>query len=516
MIKTLFFCLLAVLSLSVLGFQQQENSTETSRRQITLKRAFPAKVGSSNRTLTLSSGDIESIQDKLATGNEKEKTLDEAIDSAKSLSALGQKRTADQNRQAKQLYSAVIDHGSKNQSLTARNDLAVLYLSQGKADLALAQMNAIDFDKVPAGKKFAIRYNQARALEQDGRLAAALKTYEQSYHDKPSFFRTANSALTLLASNKVLDKYAQITTWNGRLLEQGKVQLARQHLTGFANQVQSEREAARLLPALMQLQLAGHRQPQVYQTQRRMAKMLHGTKFDRFLNELDKIYLGDLTGFLDEPRQVRNVFSMSQAYPIELAELFKRVGNDYRRRGVWDQATARYLAAWELDIENTDYPLSVMTVLKEHSAEIKNARNIRQSLIKRLFDLKGGHYWEKDYKNILRKHILLAQIFEMEKKWGNASNSHSVIFQWKYAIKAQSQLSRRPAPGLYRSLAHAYRMKGKQNKALSAEMHAAAGFIVLGKPSAAGPLIEKLNSHQRAELDGLVRSYQVAQEKEIP
>ncbi|MDJ0837919.1 MAG: hypothetical protein QNK37_15500 [Acidobacteriota bacterium] len=474
--------------------QEQKPVDDALPAQIDMKRIKKKDPKLSPETLRKLQTDLASPQ-----ADKKNRAIAQASVSAKTLRVAGLRQgDREKTEQAVVLYRGIIENGNTQEKITARNDLAVLYLQTGDATKAYEQMSRVDIQQAPQHQRFALRYNQGQALEKTGRTKEALTAYRRSFSENTKFVKAASSAMRLLRQSDEPTRFRDIADLSKRLVDQGKPEIARTHLMGAIRENPGNRGLYDLKSGLVELHYRDFHRPERYRKEmrpeyRQLVEAAPDMK--KAVDQLDRAYLGDLSPVLVDMDRTYNLFSEWIGWQTSptFSKTMKRIGDDYRLQGNSKQALTRYIAAWRIDPEDTEAPLHAANLLRDHPGLDDKNRTILNSLVRTIFAEKGRDYSKKDYRNILRKHLLLATLFEREQKWGNSSNPLSVIFQLEHAIEAREQLrERKPSPGLYERLGRAERQRGNLSKAVDAELTAVQGYLELEKPESAEPLLQRL------------------------
>jgi tetratricopeptide (TPR) repeat protein len=177
----------------------------------------------------------------------------------------------------------------------------------------------------------------------------------------------------------------------------------------------------------------------------------------------------------------------------------KTIGDSYDRAEQPRQALALYSGAWSLDPTNTEAALYVALTLRDHAEGLDPGGRLLSRMTESVFEEKGAAYQKQDWLNILRQHVLLATIFEKEGKWGPRTNSHSAIFQWTNALRADDQIRQRDpnfplSPGIYLHLGECHQRVGDPGLAWSAFAKASYAFLKASKPDEAASALERARS----------------------
>ncbi|MFC1763514.1 hypothetical protein ACFL6U_15730 [Planctomycetota bacterium] len=129
-----------------------------------------------------------------------------------------------------------------------------------------------------------------------------------------------------------------------------------------------------------------------------------------------------------------------------LSDFIKMVGDHYYRQGDPQSlrlSMQRYCHAWGVNTKNMEAALYLANVLHYDQQHLKQQLDpnglILDMFINRLFQVKNLQYRldvGKDWERILKCHIVLATIFENQKRWGPQENPRTAWFQWQLASNA--------------------------------------------------------------------------------
>jgi tetratricopeptide (TPR) repeat protein len=218
---------------------------------------------------------------------------------------------------------------------------------------------------------------------------------------------------------------------------------------------------------------------------------------------IDEIHTAYFANFPSSFRRgAQNIFR-SWAYPephaIVFSALLKRIGSYYDQHESPDKALARYSAAWMLNPADSEAAVYSAAILRDHAKSVDPNGTLFSQLLETLFEQKGQAYFENDWPNILRFHVVLGTIFERDKVWGSSNNPRSAIFQWESALRAERQVrqidkSFPPSPGIHASLALAYQNISRIADAWDQYILAAEGFIQTHNPDPATVALDSAES----------------------
>jgi tetratricopeptide (TPR) repeat protein len=427
--------------------------------------------------------------------------------------------------EAERLYSISIDDARKTLEPTRRlrteNNYAALLLQQGRAGDARRQFEAMQEPMRKQSQSAQARYfyNYAKAAEETGDPALALKLYGESLSLEPGFDEAARSASTLAikSPSESIGIPATVALVD-RLLRAGQLELAAHHL----------------VEALTVPRWVSH--PQYPEIVASVARYLAVAKvdqvgFDRVwvkpldaarrgtpraqarYEDLRRVYSAGpipLTLEGDEARFRFSPWLSSDAEAAAFVMALHEVGLQRRLAGQKREALSRLASGWALS--RVSGPASgdagmaaavdLADLLLAEGPELDPGGRVIDAIISQLFEGKGRAYAGRDYANALRFHLLLGSIFERQKRWGPAGNPRSALFQWTMALKAHDALraTGRPGdlsevPGLHLRLAQASAEVGDRPAALRELLTATDGFLALKQVQPAADALTQARSY---------------------
>ena len=414
--------------------------------------------------------DFQDVTDKAHLSNDAKAEAESSMHLARTIELSYGKGLLDEASfdRAKTAYSRAIEVGDASQQASARNGLATLLLHKGDPAGALAQLQAINLQQVDASHRAVYRYNLGVANEKAGKWTEAYSSYIAAIADKPDYESSAEATFRLLRSAPT-PHVAEAVKFNEALLSAGQISFAgtytRQLLEIWAGSPDSQQLLAALLRyyAVSPLTLEDLRERELPYLNRVVSAAPH---LGKAVGNLQLACFGRFAPVF-EPYQARDVFGAwgDQEWQREaMAGMLKRAGDLLKEKGSFQDALARYSAAWALGLDS-DAALYAASLLHDQRPLIDANQELFDQLLRGIIEVKGMDYRRVDWPNILRMHTLLGSIFEQEKKWGSETELRSAIFQWRHAIDAESQIRKTNpnyprSPMLYVKLANAYREKG--------------------------------------------------------
>lgn len=436
-----------------------------------------------------------------------------------------------------EMYRWVLASGSPAERQLAGNDLAVLYLQQGKTQEALEVMRAVPRPAPartpsPAGVRdvrpgqpatirdlgfaapndaYIYRYNFGSVLEKNHSYVDAYREYRTALQDQPGYRPAAEAAFRVLeaAETANVTGAADLAT---QLMASGQTALAGAGIHRLLARWRREPDAPRLLPALVRFYAATSLAPPEFERRewRALANLEESAALRAPLGEIRVAYL-DKFEVAPPPKNFPS-WTGSAEFSAPLALLLDKVGNYYEQQGDAGMALPRYWAAWSMARSDTSALLDCANILRGHRAQLDPQGRLLDKVVDGIFEEKGRAYQKEDWLNILRYHVVLGKIFEAEERWGPEGDSHSALFQWTHALEAAAeyrrlQPDRKPMPGLFRHLADAYSHTGRAGDAWEQYLRAAEGFVQSDRQddardalAKAGALPVSLTAEQQARL----------------
>jgi len=369
---------------------------------------------------------------------------------------------------AKLAYTRAIQVGDAGQQAPARNGLATLLLHQGDPAAALEQLHAINLQQVDAQHRAVYRYNLGVANERSGKWAEAYTSYVAAIADKPEYESSAKAAFGLLRSSSE-PRVAEAAKFNGALLSAGQISSAGHYTKQLLEQWAGRPDSQQLLAALLQYYAVSPLTLDDLRTQE-WPYIEHLASSAPHLREaIENIKLACFGTFppVFDHYQALDLFhgwAGEDWQQAAMARMLKRAGDEFKKKGNFQDALSRYSAAWALGIDS-DAALYAASILHDQKQLIDSNQRLFGQLLNGIIEVKGMDYSRLDWPNILRMHALLGTIFEQEKHWGSETELRSAIFQWRHAIDAENHIRQTNpqyprSPELYMKLANAYREKG--------------------------------------------------------
>lgn len=389
------------------------------------------------------------------------------------------------------LYHQAMEKGTPRQSALARNNLANLHLERGDAAKAVELFRELDLEAVEPDRRFVYRFNAARALESAGQGDEAYRHYLHALKEQPAFIPAVEGAWRAARTAAADD-----TELTRRAVEMGEHLLEAGQLRSFDRMVWSALEEtgapevlnlfvrrwAIKLPERGELDERTWRRlaasvgfrPDTGKLIRVLQQALASRPFARAAESGSEALL-DLSRRFEPWRDVDGGRAM--------ANLLVQLAAADRERGADASALGRTFVAWWLDRDNTRAAVDCAAALRARP-ELDPEGRIQEELIQDLFEVKGRAYAARDFRNILRLHLLLASIFEKREQWGSSGEARSVIFQLEHALRAERELNAldsdyTPSVGLHRRLAEAYEAVGRRPKAFDHYLRAARSLAKL-------------------------------------
>lgn len=387
---------------------------------------------------------------------------------------------------AESAYGDVILRSGGMDKMLASNNLAALYLRQGKAGEAVKTLSAVtpqEISKLDDSAKSRLLYNYGSALQASGSVDQALTNYREAFESDDAFILPAKKGLALaLQQPGNASSLMTLNTISGRLIGRGDLgdlgatldkafradwQIDPKGASTFADMFVDYLIARKVEPP----EFMEHWKPLV-----EASPLSAETSAKRKLADVDRIYLARLDDMLNA-QLVRKQFDAGRLEPGRFTMLVKLAAEGYLRNGDLDQALQRYFVAWTAarDIEGALYAANLLLTNAE---TIDPEGRVLDRFIGTIFRGKGEAYLGEDWENILRCHTVLGTIYWRKQQWGGSYDPRSAIFQLENGVRARQRLEEksgiiRPTPGLFLKLADAYQATRQMNKAIEAYLSAA-------------------------------------------
>lgn len=364
----------------------------------------------------------------------------------------------------------VVETGTPEQREIARNNLGNLYLATGDAASALAVLEAIDLDRADPGSRSVFTYNRSRALEAAGRGEDAFAGYLDAIAGQPSFLEAVEGARRVALGAPGPEQAVRLA---GQLVGQG----LRGDAAGVLRDSVARWPTAATLTALAR-----------YWAEVGTAAAEDAGAGPGILGELPpgtpaevRALATELTGVFDDDafsaagREGGDLHALArQGFPswrgdeeraAVVATLLSAVARERARQGDAAGALGRTFVAWWVNRADTDAALACARLLRRRPDLDPDGR-VFEELVEDVIQSKGRAYRDADWRNILRLHLLLADIYRERCVWGPRSELRSVTFQLEHALVAEAELAAAaggapPSPGLHQGLADAYLGRGE-------------------------------------------------------
>ena len=403
--------------------------------------------------------------------------------------------------EAKKSYRLVIEAGTQAQKRVAQNNLATLLLRQKKPQEALELLRTMSYGDVPTSERYVYLYNTARASEQAGDTASALKLYSEALGSQPGF-DPAIEGIFRVAWRSGPQGRSAVVSIGQRLLDgrQSASLLPRLHesLRVWDGDPQLQELLALLVRCYTNLAM----EPDAFEkAEWPLLRGLTSGPSGTAVEEIRLAFLGRLTPRFYEPFEQGPVHAWrgSSWKEESYSALLSRLGDYYRNRDSFGDALARYALAWSVNRGEASAALFAADVLLEHSPDVDPHGTLLNQFIEKLFMSKGEAYKSDDWLNILRLHTILGTIYNRQKKWGTAGDPRGARFQFEHALQAEQKYrSQHPefprSPGLYVQLGEVYIASNLQKDAGQQFLAAADVYIREGHSEEAREALDRVRS----------------------
>ncbi len=401
--------------------------------------------------------------------------------------------------EAAKSYRLVIEAGTPPQKRVAQNNLATLLLRQKKPQEALELLRTMSYGDVPASERYVYLYNTARAAEQAGDTASALKLYSEALGSQPGF-DPAIEGIFRVAWRSGPQGRSAVVSMGQRLLDgrQPANLLPRLHesLKVWAVDPQLQELLALLVHCYANLAM----EPDAFETAEwPLLRGLTSGPSGTAVKEIRLAFLGPLTPQFYDPFDPGPVHAWRGTPWKEesYSALLSRLGDYYRNRGSFGDALARYALAWSVNRGEASAALFAADVLLEHGSDVDPDGMLLNQFIEKLFMSKGEAYKGDDWLNILRLHTILGTIYNRQKKWGTPGDPRGARFQFEHALQAEQKYrSQHPefprSPGLYVQLGEVYIASNLQKDAGQQFLAAADVYIQEGHSEEAREALDRV------------------------
>ena len=388
--------------------------------------------------------------------------------------------------EALQAYGDASRVGTPAQKLSAGISRSSLLLHLERSAEAVQVFRQMDFSAADPSRRYYYETRFAQSLERNGDKQEAFSRYLNAVNQRPSYRPAVEGASRILLDSSP-PRTADALSLGRLLLSSKQTDLAGPQIRLFLAQWAAEPDGQRLLALLLQYYVVASLSPPEFQkTEREFLAKVGGRapSLRRAIEDIERAYSGSLAPQLD-PNAVRQLFPAWATGGWQesiFSSTLKNIGDYYDREEQPAPALSSYFAAWAVDMTNTDAALYAATTLRDHTKELDPQGRVFDGLVDSFFSAKGVLYQKKDWPNILRMHLVLAEIFERDGKWGKESDTHSVIFQLNQAEMMEKRVREAspefpPSPGLHQRLGNAYQQTGRNAEAWEQYVTAAEGFV---------------------------------------
>ena len=397
--------------------------------------------------------------------------------------------------EAQTLLKDVAVKGTRQQASLAYNELGVMALDgpQPDARRALSQFEQVDLTAVEEHDRPLIKYNIGRAHETIGDSRAAFEQFAAA----PSFRPAVNGAYRVLLKSD-WGTPEDATKLTRALIQQGELDLVRPNMWKTAERWKADDRAAGVCAGAVVrfYERAAFTPDQFRRMERPQWEAIESKSrnWDRLSKELELVHLGEFGDVLTgrDPHELLPVLTSAES-DHELSAMLKTVADSY----YWDEhpaeALARYFAAWRLDPGNTDAALYATILLKAHGQNLDQSNKLLSELIRDVCAQDGAAYDGRDWSNIMRVHVLLAEIFEGADP---TADHRRVMFHLDKASNAEGMLLRtgqdlKPSAELRRRLAEACVETDDPQRAAAYFVRAGHLFVEQGRLKEAKDVLSK-------------------------
>ncbi|MEO5961491.1 MAG: hypothetical protein ABIZ49_00275 [Opitutaceae bacterium] len=394
-------------------------------------------------------------------------------------------------------YETAVTGLPKPQQAFARNNLAVAYLQSGEPTArakAIQVMAAMDWTTVDPAEVPLCRFNFGRAHELEGNREAALREYRKAIDAQPDHAPSVEGAFRILTAAGNLGAAAAL---GEELVQRGQARAVVPYLRALLEAKPGLAQADLVVVALARAFAGAATGPAAFAKEHAgvldaIAKRTPA--IGGLIADLAVAFNGDFPPGFSSFEQARRfpAWASSEVRRRALAELLRSVGDFHARTAGEKPATialSRYSAAWSLDRQNTDAALYAAALLQAHR-NLDRGGALLSALVEELFVEKGSRLAiavksAEDLKNLMRLHLVLAEIFEREGKWGPQEDPRTATFQLSHAIAIQEKLqatdaSLAPSPEVYSRAGRAFAAARAPDYALEFHTKAAEGYLHFG------------------------------------
>lgn len=390
------------------------------------------------------------------------------------------------------VYKELMLNSTGESKLQAGNNLATLYLRQGRSDEALNTLADLQPNEIDGGvSKSRFYYNYAFALQKNGSVSESLIAYQQAFTSDPTFIQAAHRGSELaLANAEQTQSLPTLIAFSNQLITSGSLPEAAANLrSAFGVSWHANNTGyTELLKVFVRFLSVSKTPPEVF------AKVwlpiinsklvLENSTLYEPMKTLGDVYLQDLSG-MEQRNKAAKLFQSWAEQPKEISMLLQTVAGQFTKADRFTQGSQRYLAAWHVSRnENIKSALYAINLLFSYPQRLDPNGLLLEKFIDSIFSGKGEAYLGNDWPNILRCHTVLGTIYVRKEEWGDSWNPRTAIFQLEYALKAQAVLEEQEGkdvavPGLHEKLAIAYRGASRDQDAWRSFISAAEDAIRL-------------------------------------
>jgi len=164
----------------------------------------------------------------------------------------------------------------------------------------------------------------------------------------------------------------------------------------------------------------------------------------------------------------------------------------------WKQAFGMYVAAWQLDRENSDVLASMAELLKTN-AKSEDGTFLLGQFTAELHQQKALARQAVDAPALLRLNMILGSIAESQDNWGPIDSPGTAAFHYSQALLAYELMREQNPksavyPGVYAHLAEAYQHIDRKGEAWKQYLAAANANLAIGNTAAADVMLGAANS----------------------
>lgn len=460
---------------------------------------------------------FEDAKDLAHKSNDTAAEAESSLYLARTIEHSRSKQTLDPSeyQRADSAYVDAIRLGDNNQKAAALNGRAMLMLRRGDSMGALRQLQAIDLRQVDSSHRAVYRYNTGLAQEKAGQWKGAYDSYVAAIADKPEYQSSAEAAFRLVHDGQQ-SRIPEAVSFINTLLKSGQTVSAGNYTKQLLQEWCGQPNSRELLVALLQYYaVAPLTLTSLSDTEWPYLSHIAASapNLQRPIAEIQTAWFGSFKPIFrfEAAIQLFPEWAGPESRQTAMAGLLKKTAELLKEKGRFEDALARYSAAWAISAD-AEGALYAASLLHDQRSLIDTNQALFDQLLRGIIDVKGREYQKGDWPNILRLHVVLGTIFQQEKQWGSETELRSAIFQWQHAITAEKRIRETdpnypPSPMLYMSLADAYRAEGDV-KAFDLYLSAGEAFTHAGNAKEARTAL-----HAAASLESTGAGSPAAQER---